>query len=225
MEIKETKSVSGGTAAEGVGNASDSGEGNASGQLLDKPYRDQPVISQETHEDDSASFTEGPSATQMVFQDGMAQPVFKYSNPRDEGYTNEHSELWRFCVYVESDYDTDLDGKCGHNGSRWAKDDHSRSWPGKLVRLCKLAGKQVGWTGVDSALTFGTTGQGRRLEAVRVNLTDDMKANYSVWYRVHSQTYGWLGWAKDGADAGSTGLAKRAEAIEIPLARWCFERD
>ena len=71
----------------------------------------------------------------------------------------------------------------------------------------------------------GTTGQGRRLEAVRVNLTDDMKANYSVWYRVHSQTYGWLGWAKDGADAGSTGLAKRAEAIEIPLARWCFERD
>lgn len=44
-----------------------------------------------------------------------------------------------------------------------------------------------------------------------------MKANYSVWYRVHSQTYGWLGWAKDGADAGSTGLAKRAEAIEIQI--------
>ena len=56
--------------------------------------------------------SEEPPATQMVFADGMAQPVFTYSDARAEGYTNANSELWRFCVYVESDYDTDLDGKC-----------------------------------------------------------------------------------------------------------------
>ena len=38
-----------------------------------------------------------------------------------------------------------------------------------------------------------------------------------MWYRVHSQTFGWLGWARDGADAGTTGLSKRAEAVELQV--------
>ena len=67
----------------------------------------------------------------------------------------------------------------------------------------------------DGALA-GTTGQSRRLEAVRIQLTGDMAADYSVWYRVHSQTY-WLGWAKDGEAAGTTGLSKRAEAVDVQI--------
>ncbi|MBR3159719.1 MAG: hypothetical protein IKF14_11565 [Atopobiaceae bacterium] len=58
------------------------------------------------------SHAQEPPAAQMVFVDGMAQPVFNYSDARAKDYTNANSELWRFCVYVESDYDTDLDGKC-----------------------------------------------------------------------------------------------------------------
>lgn len=50
--------------------------------------------------------------TGMRIEDGMAQPVFAYSSYEAEGYTNADSELWRFVVYVETDYDTDLDGKC-----------------------------------------------------------------------------------------------------------------
>lgn len=46
-----------------------------------------------------------------VFEDGMAQPVFSYTNLRDADYTNEGSDILRFCVYVETDYDTDADGK------------------------------------------------------------------------------------------------------------------
>ena len=45
-----------------------------------------------------------------VFEFGMAQPVFSYTNLRDENYTNEGSDILRFCVYVETDYDTDSDG-------------------------------------------------------------------------------------------------------------------
>lgn len=45
-----------------------------------------------------------------VFEDGVAQPVFSYTNLRDEDYTNEGSDILRFCVYVETDYDTDSDG-------------------------------------------------------------------------------------------------------------------
>lgn len=47
----------------------------------------------------------------MRIQDGMAPPVFKYSKTSDTGYTNAGSELYRFAVYVETDYDTDRDGK------------------------------------------------------------------------------------------------------------------
>ena len=44
-----------------------------------------------------------------------------------------------------------------------------------------------------------------------------MAEQYDIYYRVHSQTYGWLGWAKNGESAGTEGQAKRLEAIEIQL--------
>jgi uncharacterized protein YjdB len=40
---------------------------------------------------------------------------------------------------------------------------------------------------------------------------------YDVYYRVHAQTYGWLGWAKNGESAGTSGQSKRLEAIQIIL--------
>ena len=63
----------------------------------------------------------------------------------------------------------------------------------------------------------GTEGESRRIEAARIRLSGEQAEHLSVWYRVHSQTYGWLGWAHDGADAGTTGLSKRAEAIEVQV--------
>ena len=54
---------------------------------------------------------EKDTANVPVFEDGMAQPVFSCTNLRDADYTNEGSEILRFCVYVETDYDTDADGK------------------------------------------------------------------------------------------------------------------
>lgn len=63
----------------------------------------------------------------------------------------------------------------------------------------------------------GIEGQSKRLEAIQIELTDEMAEQYDIYYRVHSQTYGWLGWAKNGEPAGTEGLAKRLEAIEIRL--------
>ncbi len=77
--------------------------------------------------------------------------------------------------------------------------------------------QRIGWESewrADGAVS-GTTGQARRVEAIRAQLTGDDAAYLSVWYRVHSQTFGWSGWARDGQDAGSVGLAKRAEAVEF----------
>lgn len=42
----------------------------------------------------------------------------------------------------------------------------------------------------------GTSGRAKRLEAICINLTGEMAVHYDVYYRVHAQTYGWLGWSK-----------------------------
>ncbi len=62
----------------------------------------------------------------------------------------------------------------------------------------------------------GTTGQAKRLEGIKITLTDSLYTG-SVEYRVHCQTYGWLDWVKDGAMSGTSGQAKRLEAIQIRL--------
>lgn len=52
-------------------------------------------------------------------------------------------------------------------------------------------------------------------EGLKVRLTEELSHNYSIWYRVHSSEFGWLGWAHDGEEAGSTGYARYVEAVEI----------
>ena len=47
-----------------------------------------------------------------LFVNGMAQPVFPYTTGSvTSGYSNETSDIIRYCVYVETNYDTDGDGK------------------------------------------------------------------------------------------------------------------
>ena len=47
----------------------------------------------------------------MIVENGMAQPMARYTDARSLEYTNAGSDLLRFVVYVETDFDTDLDGK------------------------------------------------------------------------------------------------------------------
>ena len=47
----------------------------------------------------------------LRIENGMLQPVLSWTDLQDEDYTNEGSDILRFCVWVETDYDTDLDGK------------------------------------------------------------------------------------------------------------------
>ena len=54
---------------------------------------------------------EQPSVSGMVIEDGLAIQIASYTDPMDLSYTNEGSELLRFVVYVETDLDTDMDGK------------------------------------------------------------------------------------------------------------------
>ena len=48
-----------------------------------------------------------------LFIDGVAQPIFPYTSgvPTKDGYSNDKSDIIRYSVYVETNYDTDGDGK------------------------------------------------------------------------------------------------------------------
>ena len=70
---------------------------------------------------------------------------------------------------------------------------------------------------VSNGAMSGTSGQAKRLEAIELELYGEVAYYYDVYYRVHAQSYGWLGWAKNGDLAGSSGMAKRLEAIEIKV--------
>ena len=48
--------------------------------------------------------------TEPFFYDNLPQPVFFFTPVYDD-YSNENSEIIRYCVYVETEYDTDSDGK------------------------------------------------------------------------------------------------------------------
>ncbi|MBE5932655.1 MAG: hypothetical protein E7263_04430 [Lachnospiraceae bacterium] len=85
--------------------------------------------------------------------------------------------------------------------------------------------QSYGWQGeLDDPVTWkkngemsGTSGEGKRLEAICVNLTGEMSEFYDIYYRVHAQSYGWLGWAKNGEESGTAGYGKRLEGIQIVI--------
>ena len=56
----------------------------------------------------------------------------------------------------------------------------------------------------------------KRLEAIKIALQKGT-IDGSVSYRTHVQSIGWQGWKNEGELSGTTGQAKRLEAIEIKL--------
>lgn len=63
----------------------------------------------------------------------------------------------------------------------------------------------------------GTTGQSKKIEAIRIFLTGEEKEKYDVYYQVKAQDFGWLDFGKNGEDAGTAGRNLRLEAIKIMI--------
>lgn len=79
--------------------------------------------------------------------------------------------------------------------------------------------QDIGWENSwhsDGDVT-GTTGQNRRLEAIKINLTGYAASKYDIYYQAHCSNVGWLGWAKNGEAAGTEGRGEQIEALNIKI--------
>lgn len=80
--------------------------------------------------------------------------------------------------------------------------------------------QDIGWqSAASSGNTAGTTAQGKRMEALRVNLDLGKYASgdSGVAVEAHCQDYGWRNAVSSGAVAGTTGENKELEAVKISL--------
>ena len=84
--------------------------------------------------------------------------------------------------------------------------------------------QSIGWQGWKyNGVMSGTSGKAKRLEGINIKLTNKPYSG-SIVYTTHVQSIGWQGnennvntWFRDGQMAGTSGCAKRLEAIRIAL--------
>lgn len=78
-------------------------------------------------------------------------------------------------------------------------------------------GTQTGFSdSVDKPITLGTTGEGKRLEGLTLQLGGDL-SQLGISYGAHIQDIGWQEDRSNGSFAGTTGQSKRIEALHVAL--------
>ncbi|WP_180271137.1 hypothetical protein [Fredinandcohnia onubensis] len=78
--------------------------------------------------------------------------------------------------------------------------------------------QSYGWQNfVENGQMSGTSGEAKRLEAIKIQLKDISQNQGEVQYKTHVQTYGWQNWVSNGQISGTSGEGKRLEAIQIQL--------
>lgn len=81
--------------------------------------------------------------------------------------------------------------------------------------------EDFGWLGVvRNGDTAGTTGQGKRLEALSMNVSIP-GLSCSISYEAHVSDVGWQAAVSNGTIAGTTGQSKAIEAVKISLSGAC----
>lgn len=69
----------------------------------------------------------------------------------------------------------------------------------------------------DNQMKESTDDTGENLEGIRIELTGTSAQLFDIYYQVHVENAGWMGWAKNGEEAGTEGLQYRLEAFRIMI--------
>ncbi len=87
--------------------------------------------------------------------------------------------------------------------------------PGSGIRYAVSSdgGKWQSWT-----YDGKNAGQsGKKITAIRFELTGSAASYYDVWYRAHCSNKGWLGWTKNGGSAGADSASYPIEAYQVKI--------
>ena len=85
-----------------------------------------------------------------------------------------------------------------------------------VVHMKEIGNKE--YKNIKKDTLIGTTGQNRRLEAIRIIGKESF-----YLYRVHQKSIGWSEWANNGEWAGTTGKGLQMEALEIKKSMFSVE--
>ena len=78
--------------------------------------------------------------------------------------------------------------------------------------------QDYGWMNpVTSNQVAGTTGQSKRVEALKIGLPENLRSLGDIRVETHVQDYGWIGAVGNNQVAGTTGQSKRVEALKVSL--------
>lgn len=78
--------------------------------------------------------------------------------------------------------------------------------------------EDIGWQKyVKEGNVAGTSGQSKRLEAIKIKLNNNSSYKGTLQYRTHIQDIGWQEWKTNDQISGTNGQSKRLEAIQIKL--------
>ncbi len=78
--------------------------------------------------------------------------------------------------------------------------------------------ESVGWQDWKSdGEVSGTSGQSKRLEAIKIELENNSSYSGGIQYQTHIESIGWQDWKSNGEVSGTSGQSKRLEAIKIRL--------
>ena len=156
---------------------------------------------------------------------GKAEPVKKVTQPDSEPVNDNHIH-YRAHVQHLGTLPVVRDGQiagttgAGYNMEGLYIDLRTlrQKYPeAKLAAKVHIQG--IGWKKYDNVehdALMGTTGQSKRIEAIELEMTG-LPEGMNVYYRPHLEDIGWTGWIAGGFSAGTVGIKKAIEAIQIKV--------
>jgi len=180
------------------------------------PMMEAEVLDRESNSDEATiKFTLSDNLGTLVLNHNDSE-IFKYDHPLViQGETEKTFEYEVGLVDGENHFTFTLVDAVGHEVEKTVTIVKEEPVETPSVTYSTHV-QSYGWmTNVSDGEISGTTGQAKRMEAIKIEIQGDAKVG--VKYSTHVQSYGWMPFVEDGAISGTTGEAKRMEAIKIEL--------